>query len=127
MGLPVLGLIDKLFDIGSEFITDKDKLIEFQFKTLEVKTEMTRTLLATQTIPWVDALIKVMVALKMFIRPVGGALMTAFGMYAHLKGIEIDVGMHALFDGALPAWGVSRHIEKKNKKQRNPEPDDTFE
>jgi len=28
----------------------------------------------------------------------------------------MDTGLHAVFDGALPAWGVSRHMEKGKEK-----------
>lgn len=47
------------------------------------------------------------------IRPFGAFLLTAFGAYCHYKGIEMDVALHAVFDGAFPGWMYSRHIHVK--------------
>ena len=110
-----LNPIDSLIKLGSKFVTDKDKLIEFQFKALELKQAAMTDLLHTQTYPWVDALVKLMQATVVFARPVGGALMTGFGAWCHYKGITMDVGLQALFDGAFPAWGVSRHYNKESE------------
>lgn len=107
--------MDSLIKLGSEYIVDKDKLIEFQFKAMELKQEQAVTLLATKTNPFVDALVKLMYAFQIFWRPLVGMLMTGFGAYAHYKGIDMDVALHAIFDGAFPAWGVSRHVEKQKK------------
>ena len=73
-------------------------------------------------LPWVDALVKLIYALghvvQMWFRPVVGGLMTAFGVYAHIKGIDLG-NSHAIFDAAFPAWGVSRHMEKGRKDKHN--------
>ena len=110
--------VDNLISLGSEFIVDKDKLIEFQFKALELKYQAADMLMQTKTVPWVDATVKIMFALNTFWRPMIGALMTAFGAYAHIKQIDIEPALHAIFDGAFPAWGVSRHTEKAKKLDR---------
>jgi len=104
-----------IFGLADQLITDKDKLIEFKFKAMDLNLQAQSQLLKTQTIPWVDALVKVMYAANMFWRPLVGACMTAFGAYAHFRGIQIEPALHAVFDGAFPAWGVSRHVEKAKK------------
>ncbi len=45
-------------------------------------------------------------------RPIGSIVMTAFGGYCHLKGVDMEVTAHLLFDGAFPAWMASRHMQK---------------
>jgi hypothetical protein len=125
-----VSLIGQVIGLGSELIEDKDKRNEFVFKSQEMSFQLLGQLLTTKTVPWVDAVVKILMVGKAFVRPLGGALMTAFGAYAHFKGIEIPPAMHAIFDGALPAWGVSRHAEKREKikvieqaPKRAPEPD----
>jgi hypothetical protein len=113
---PLTGIFEGLIGIGRELITDKDKLIEYEFRTKELHQKGMELIVSTQTIPWVDATVKIMYALIAFARPVGSAAMTAFGIYAHYKQIPIDGAIHAVFDGAFPAWGTSRHINK-NKEQ----------
>lgn len=105
-----------LFGIGKELIVDKDKQIEYAFKLAELQQQFSMQLVSQATVPWVDATVKLMYALNSLWRPIGGALMTAFGIYAHWKGIKIEPALHAVFDGAFPAWGVSRHINKQNGK-----------
>lgn len=117
IGIPVLGTIDKLIDLGSELIADPDKRIEFQFKALELQRGAMQDLLATQTIPWVDALVKILGAVNMFSRPVGSAMMTAFGAWCHYRQIPLDSGIHILFDGAFPSWGMSRHLGKQQEQE----------
>lgn len=101
-----------IMGLADQYILDKDKLIEFRFRALELNIQAQETLLKTNTTPWVDAVVKLMYALNMFWRPFVGAAMTAFGAYCHYKGIEMDAALHAVFDGAFPAWGASRHMEK---------------
>lgn len=114
-----------LIDIGKELITDKDKQIEYAFKTQEIMLEFSKVLIGTQTTPWVDATVKLLYALQTFWRPLVGAAMTAFGAYCHYKGVSMDAGLHAIFDGAFPAWGASRHIEKVKKiEKKSPPPFD---
>lgn len=111
-------LLSGILSIGKELIEDKDKKNEFADKAME-------RLLATETHPFVDAVVKLSYAAdqitKGLLRPLGAAVMTAFGIYAHLNGIEIDGALHAMFDGAFPAWGASRHAEKARKKPDVPE------
>ena len=107
--------LDSLLQLGAEFITDKDKLIEYQFKAMELKQAQALAILNKDTSPWIDGTVKLMMAFQVFWRPFVGAAMTLFGAYAHYKGIEIDAAAHLIFDGAFPAWGASRHVEKQKK------------
>lgn len=101
--------------LASEYIEDPDKKIEFEYKAKELETGLLETVLNTTTVPWVDALVKILVTLNSLWRPMVGAMMTAFGAYAHLKGIDMDPAAHVIFDGAFPAWGASRHMNKKQQ------------
>ena len=61
--------MDSLIKLGSEYIVDKDKVIEFQFKAMELRQQQAVSLLATKTHPFVDALVKLMYAFQIFWRP----------------------------------------------------------
>jgi hypothetical protein len=111
--LPLIGGVFRgIFDLGKEVIQDKDKLAEFNYKLAELEGQLNLRLVETQTVPWIDATVKLLFALNSLWRPLGGAVMTGFGIYAHWKGIPLDPVLHGIFDGAFPAWGVSRHVEK---------------
>jgi len=117
---PVTAALDfgtKLLGIGSELVEDKDKKNEFIFKAQEMHNDFLTKIATMQTTPKVDAAVKLILVAKEFVRPIGSCLMTAFGMYCHYKQIPMDTGLHAVFDGALPAWGVSRHMEKGKEKK----------
>lgn len=112
MGLSKLltgGLFEGLTKLASEVITDKDKLAEFEVRAKELIHETDRALLQDSTVPWVDALVKLMLTSKQFIRPVGSFCITLAGIYMHYKGIQVDTALHALIDGAFPGWMASRH------------------
>jgi hypothetical protein len=129
---PVTAGIDaakSLIDLGGKFIEDKDKRNEFNYKALELANNFALTAMQTRTVPWVDAMVKILLVGRDYIRPIGAALMSAFGAYCHYKGINMDNIAHTAFDMALPAWGASRHVEKQNKikaavAQSNTEPMD---
>ena len=131
----VKGLISPVTNLADKLIMDKDKYAELQFKKLELQHRSRDKLLAITTTPRVDAWVKILIAIKDVViplfRPLGSAAMTAFGIYAHLKGLDIDPMMLGIFDGAFPAWGVSRHVNKqtdaKQNKDRNPVSDADFE
>lgn len=113
--IPFTGIFENLIKLASEAIPDKDKQVEFNFRVIEMQQQFMTLVLQTQTVPWVDALVKILAALNMFTRPIGSALMTAFGAWAHYKQVPMDLGIHAVFDGAFPAWGVSRHMDKNQQ------------
>lgn len=108
---PGESLLTELVGLGKEFITDKDKLFELQYKAQELQHNMRLAALQQTTVPWVDSLVKLMI----FIRPIGSALMTAFGAYCHYRGIDLSEVVHLTFDAAFPAWGASRHVNKTNE------------
>ena len=109
----------KLLDIGDQFIEDKDKKAEYAFTIAKLSQEFSNTILTTTTNPKVDALVKVMYAMRDVIiplfRPLGAALITAFGLYAHNKGIEIDPVIHGTLDAAFPGWMTGRQVHKSQE------------
>lgn len=129
MKMPWTSVIENLSQLASEFIEDPDKKREIDYKIQELAFDLRRSLLNTVTTPKVDAFVKLLIAFRDIIlpllRPVGAACMTAFGMYCHYKGIEVDGAVHAMLDGAFPAWGASRHVHKSNelKQKANKEKD----
>lgn len=125
MKMPWTTIIEELSSLASEFIEDPDKKREIDYKIQDLEFGLRKSLLATTTTPKVDAFVKLLIAFRDIIlpllRPLGAAAMTAFGMYCHLNGIEIDGAVHAILDGAFPAWGASRHVHKSNElKQQKP-------
>ena len=114
--IDVGGIFDSLFGLAGELIEDKDKRNEFNMKIMESKNALSMAILQQKTHPKVDAAVKVMYALNMFWRPVVSAAMTIFGAYCHYKQIDLgSLAIHGMFDGAFPAWGFSRHVEKNKK------------
>lgn len=131
----VKGLISPVTNIADKLILDKDKYAELKFRELELREKRAMKLLTITTTPKIDAVVKILYTIKDVIipmfRPLGAAAMTAFGVYAHLKGLNIDPVVQGIFDGAFPAWGLSRHVNKqtdsKQNKGRNPVSDADFE
>ena len=119
-----LKFIPGLFSIGGKLIEDKDKRNEFAFKALELTYTIMLKMLETKTYPWVDGLVKLAYAsehiIKGLFRPIGAALMFAFGIYAELNTLELSEPIQYMLFGALPAWGVDRGLNKRKKQ----EPDD---
>ena len=135
MEMPWTSLINSVASLAGEFIEDKDKLNEINYKIKELEFKLRETLLATKTTPKVDAFVKILIAFRDIIlpllRPLGAACMTAFGMYCHAKGIDIGDANHVIMDGAFPAWGASRHVNKQKEetektKRHKIEQDDPF-
>lgn len=115
---PITEVFTGLIGLGKELIVDKDKQIEYAFKIAEMQHSLVEKIMTMQTTPKVDAFIKILYAIKEvgipLLRPLGSAAMTAFGAYAHAKGLHIDPVSQTLLDGAFPGWMTSRHLEKKN-------------
>jgi hypothetical protein len=110
----VAGIFKGLTGLASEFIEDKDKRNEFNLLIKQAENQLTIAIITQETVPWVDALVKLMYASLSFARPVGGFAMTAFAGYLALKQIPVPKELLILFGSAGPAWGLSRHISKKN-------------
>ena len=118
-GLVDLGIgdfISGLMGMGKELIEDKDKRNEFNMRVKEMEGKIVLALIQQKTTPKVDATVKLLHAFIPFFRPLGGALMTAFGAYALATGMEIPVGLEAVLISAFPAWGASRYKEKMARK-----------
>lgn len=109
----IVSIIDSIIGIGKEVIVDKDKQIEFEYKARELWYAQSTELLKTQTIPWVDATVKILFALNSLWRPIVSAAMTAFAAYCAVMGIELSETMTSIFASAFPAWGLSRHLNKQ--------------
>jgi len=118
-------IIPGLFKLGDKLIADEDKKAEYAFRVQEMFFKQMEVLIAAKTYPWVDALVKMAYAseqiVKGLFRPVGAALMTGFVLYAEVKGIELSGTVETLLISAFPAWGASRHVEKKGKKEETEE------
>ena len=107
--------VKSLINLGSEMIEDKDKRNEFNYKARELANTFHVELLKTQTIPWVDALIKFMLATKGLYRPAGAFILALIGAYFAYKQIAVPEWLYGVLFGAGPAWGWSRHEEKKER------------
>lgn len=114
--LLIAELLRGIVSVGDQLIEDKDKKAEFASEVAKLHAELIGKLVSTPTVPWVDALVKLIytlgdVGLK-WLRPVGGIALTGVGVYLHLKGIAIPEYMQAALDMAFPGWMLSRHLEK---------------
>lgn len=115
--IPVIG---DILSIVSEAVVDKDKRNEINLKLAELSHAFQMAMIQSQTVPWVDALVKVMYALVALAAPLGTAATTAFGLLMHylvLTGkvdpaAAPDTMTHLLIDSAFPAWRAARHVEK---------------
>ncbi len=101
----------------SEFVVDDEKMAQIQLEVDKIEVGVINQLLKTSTTPKVDAFVKILVAIRSLIipmlRPLGAGAMTAFGLWCHYDGIQMDGAVHAMLDGSFPAWGASRHVNKQ--------------
>ena len=117
------GVIKGITGVVSEYVVDKDKQNEINFKIQELVKEFATTIVTTKTVPWVDAAVKLMYAFRdclipMF-RPVFSGALAIFGCYLSYKGIETgmsvqDQAYNAGFAAPLMQWIHSRGQEKKH-------------
>lgn len=121
MKAPYESLGNNLIGLAREFITDKDKAIEFEYKAKELERQWQTTLVTTKTIPWVDATIKLMYASVAFWRPAVSAFALVWGMVfpekimaLHEMGPAGDAAIVSIY-GSFPGWMMSRHKEKEKK------------
>ncbi|RMH12698.1 MAG: hypothetical protein D6698_15075 [Gammaproteobacteria bacterium] len=108
----ILGIVPNVLKLADKMILDKDKKAEFAFKTLEMQNQLIEKLVTMETIPWVDATVKLFGAVVMLGRPIGSFLLTAFGVYAQYKGIELSDAATTVTLGAFPAWMGAREVHK---------------
>ena len=112
--------------VVSEFVEDKDLSKKLTSEIEKKRLEFANTIVMTSTIPWVDALVKIMYAsrdcLIPLFRPIGTALLTAWGCYLSYKGVE---GGTEIKEALLPLvasvpqmqWIHARSQEKKLDKK----------
>lgn len=113
----ITDLVTAALKLGGELIEDKDQRNQLAFDTM-------KTLMESKTYRWLDAIVKLAYAsevlMKGLFRPLGTAALTAVGVYAHWKGVDLGA-MHPVLDGSFLAWGASRHVEKtKAAEQQQP-------
>ncbi len=118
MKFPWESAIESVTGLISELTIDDDKQAEIRLELEKVRAGIQKQLLSTTTTPKVDATVKLLIAFKDIVlpllRPLGAALMTAFGAYCTYKEIPIDGATEAILIGAFPAWGASRHSNKNH-------------
>lgn len=108
--IPIIG---DVLGIVKEAVVDKDKRNEINLKLAELQHSVQMALITSQTVPWVDALVKFMYALVALAAPIGSFAITAFGLYCYYKQVQIPEHVHTLITSAFPAWRGMRHLEKK--------------
>lgn len=122
--LAAVPIFDKVLDIVDQFVPDKDKAMEIKAELRKIELSTMESLLKTQTTPWVDALVKLLYASVTLVRPLVSTGLFVYGLMnpetfqvlSEASPIAGDIAASATF-GALPAWGVSRHMEKKRKEE----------
>lgn len=115
----VLGVVPKLLSVIDKSVQDKDLATQLQQRTVEATLQLMEKAVQTETIPWVDAIAKLIVvtatAFKGLMRPLLGAAMTGAAIYMQVKGIQAPDWLNAVLAAAFPAWMASRHAEKVRK------------
>lgn len=113
----LLSVVPALTKLGSKFVLDKDRAAEYAFKTQEMVFALLEKIVTMQTIPWVDAFVKILFALLALARPIGT-------FYLTIKGVDMAVanGEVGLVDGGLmsmfPTWMGAREVDKSRKHKR---------
>lgn len=113
----LLSVIPALTKLGGKFVMDKDKAAEYAFKTQEMVFALLEKIVTMQTIPWVDAMVKLLFAAMALARPLGS-------FYLTLKGIDMAMGKGeiGMLDGGLmamfPSWMGAREVDKSRKHKR---------
>jgi hypothetical protein len=122
MKMPWESLIDNISSLAGEFIEDKDKRNDLMFKVKELEFSLRETLLATKTNPYVDGFVKVLIAFRDIIlpmmRPLGAFYLSYMGVDIAQAELAAGDDISALSGGltaAFPAWGASRHANKKHE------------
>ena len=115
-------ILSALINAGTKLIPDKDKRQELSVRVIEA-------MLNSKTVPWVDATVKLMYATENFIRgntrPIASAAIFVWGLLNpeqiirfHNELGTVGDGLIATIFGALPAWGISRHQQKKRESRK---------
>lgn len=114
MSLPIIAGIAKMgLGIIDQLVVDKDKKAELAFQWNVKLLEFAEKLINAQTIPWVDAIVKLMIAAVALARPIGSLYLTIVGVDMLQTG---DDGMAATaLTAAFPTWMGAREVDKKRK------------
>ena len=120
MSLPVLGIVADvfkgIFGVVDQLVVDKDKAAELKVQLAQMQSSLNAQLLTTQTVPWVDATVKILMAIRDLVlpmfRPILGGVLTGLAVYFEYKGIPINPTLQAVMAAAFPGWMVGRQIKK---------------
>lgn len=123
MNIPVInavaGAFKQIFGVVDQLVEDKDKKNELIVKLAELQNQLSLQLIQTNTVPWVDATVKLLFAFRDIIiplfRPLIGAALSGYAAYAQANGIPIDPTVQTIFASAFPGWMASRFMEKSKK------------
>jgi hypothetical protein len=96
--IPLIGTVNKVIDLGSEAILDKDMKAKFDAAAAELKQQAYLAELKTETIPWVDGLHKLMRPLSSVLAQI---ICFIIAMYS-LKNNQPEVALWAVAGGAAP-------------------------
>jgi hypothetical protein len=111
-------VIPGLIKLGDKVIVDKDKQLEYAYKTQELTFALLEKIVTMQTIPWVDGVVKLLFALIALARPLGTLWLTLKGIQLHVDGTLLPEVVHYAMDGAFGAWAIDRHFDKKKKEKQ---------
>jgi len=124
MSAPYEKAITGITGLFSELIDDDDLRAKLEFETDKLRFELDKVLLSTQTNPYVDGGVKVLIAIRDIIipmlRPLGAAYITYMGIDMGTAELAADGEVSAFTVGlsaAFPSWGVSRHVNKNNEQK----------
>ena len=114
-----MGVIEGILGMGMKYMDSKDKKEQLALDTV-------KAMLESKTYKFVDATVKLAYAAEQITK---GLLRPAFSIGMFIYGMtNIDVmkqlielgivgeGAAAAIFGSAPAWGYSRHVEKKKRK-----------
>lgn len=110
----------QLIRIADKAIEDKTERLRFQQQVVEQTFQFYRALLEARTTPWVDGLVKLVLALKGLFRPVFGAAALAYVAWLNSKGISLPPWVEVALSALLPGWFVSRGVEKAARSRKQP-------
>lgn len=96
--IPLIGTVNKVVDLGSEAILDKDLKAKFDAAAEELKQQAYLAELGTHTIPWVDGLHKLMRPLSSILAQILGFVVA---MYA-ISNNNPEVALMSVAGGYVP-------------------------
>jgi len=108
----------QLIRMADKAIEDKTERLRFQQQVVEQTFAFYRTLLEARTTPWVDALVKLVLALKGLFRPLFGAAALGYVAWLESQGQALPVWVSVALSSLLPGWFVSRGVEKMATKRK---------